>query len=98
MNDINLQVNPIEVINNAINFGRPVTINKFAKLLNSSVETFWSTILWAEGDDAAFTEQGNLRGMKEFQRNIHILSSYHDVNTFLSGSPDLQEALDIRWK
>lgn len=79
MNDVNLQANPVEVIQNAINLGRPVTINKFAKLLNSGTDVFISSLYYTLGDEEqAFTEQGNLRGIKEFERNIPLLSAYHD--------------------
>lgn len=90
MNDVNLTANPLEIINNAANLSKPVSINKFQKLLGSGVETGYSALLWSAGyDDEALTQQGNLRGSKEFQRNIHFLSAYHDAIKFLEESPDL---------
>lgn len=35
-------------------------------------------------EEQAFTQQGNLRGWKELQRNVHFLSAYHDLARFFS--------------
>jgi len=40
----------------------------------------------AGSDEQALTQQGNLRGWKEFQRNVHFLSAYHDLARFFAES------------
>ena len=61
--DFGGNVNFMEVTKNVVNLTQPVAIKKAYKFLESGVTTFWSgTFALAGYDEAAFTQQGNLRG------------------------------------
>lgn len=99
MNDFSGAVNPWEIMKNVVNMTQPVAARKGYKLMESSAELFWSTTLYAAGfDDEALTKAGNLRGWSEFQRNIHFLSSYHDLNKGVNESELLKEMWGERLK
>lgn len=75
-NDFAGYVYPLEIMKNVVNFPQPVAGRKSLKLVQSSAELFWSTIMYGAGyDDAALTKNGHLRGYTEFSRNIHLLSA-----------------------
>lgn len=99
MNDIALPVSPVELIHTTIGLSKPVTLDKLDKTLVSGSEVLLSSFWWAAGDeDRAFTQQGNLRGLNNLSRNIPLLSAGHEILNFLQESPDLQDALDMRFK
>lgn len=80
MNDTAGYVNPLEIGKNITNMIQPISVRKGYKLVESSAELLWSTMLYGAGyDDEALTKQGNFRGWSEFQRNVHFLSAYHDL-------------------
>ena len=83
-------VSPLEITKNVTNMIQPISARKSYKLLESSVELFWSGLTYNFTDDAV-TTQGNLRGWSEFQRNIHFLSAYHDLMRGIKESDALSE-------
>lgn len=92
MNDFAGNVNPLELGKNITNMIQPIAVRKGYKLVESSTELFWSTMLYGAGfDDEALTKQGNLRGWSEFQRNVHFLSAYHDIVKGINESEFLSE-------
>lgn len=90
-----------EITRNLVGLFKPIALNKALKAMESSLEVFWSGMLWAAGEDEqAFTQQGNLRGWKELQRNIHLLASWHDLQRFFQETDDLTgpEWLEVRMR
>lgn len=77
---------------------QPISAKKSYKLMESSTELFYSALTYELGFEDAVTNQGNLRGWSEFQRNIHFLSSYHDFVKGVKESDVLSSQLEQYYK
>jgi len=97
-NDFAGNVSPLELTKNITNMIQPVAAKKTYKLMESSVDLFYSGLTYELGFDNALTKQGNLRGWSEFQRNIHFLSSYHDFIKGIKESDALAPQLESYYK
>jgi hypothetical protein len=96
MNDFGGMSSPFAVLQNLVKLGQPVALSKFVKLLTSTGDVMLSSYYYGIGDEeGAFTQQGNLRGFKEFTGQLHFLSAWHDLLKALDESPDIQETLGL---
>jgi len=83
MNDFAAITNPIELLNQMTNLlYQPVAPTKWKKLIGAFGTTSWYAMAYALGDEEAVTNMGNIRGYKELQRHIPIVSSLRDVFKF----------------
>lgn len=84
-NDFAGNIWPGEVLYNMYNLRDPVVFAKSYKFITSFSELVLSGIMYTAGyPEEAFTEQGNLRGQREFERTVPILSAKADLVRFFS--------------
>lgn len=88
-----------ELSKNVVNISQPVVAKKAYKLVESSADLGMSLLLDLAGyDDQAVTQQGNYRGMNEFKRNWHFISSWHKIRTFIENDEELDNYFNLRQK
>lgn len=99
MNDLTVTANPMEIGRNIESLFKPVAFGKTRKLVESTIDVTLSMFLLSAGyDDQALTQQGNLRGWKEMQRNVHFLSAWHDFYKGVSENETMSELFEQRSK
>lgn len=78
---------PLEVLQNMANLSTPTVAKKSVQFASSLGELSLSILLLGTGDDEAYTKAGDLRGLNNFKKNVHILSSIYDFERFKSQLP-----------
>lgn len=88
--DFSQQYNLIEISKNLANTS-PIVLKKNYDILKSISTVMMSSFMLAAGDEDAFTNEGNLRGWTQLQRDLPFLSAYRKTAYFW-------ENLDEDWQ
>ena len=85
--------NLYEPVKDVLVNGLPVSFRVWGSRLQAMTEMTWSLFMWGiEGEDAAFTRQGYLRGYKKFESTVPIIRSWVEVANLIAN--DNADALD----
>jgi hypothetical protein len=88
LNDFSQQYNPLELTRNIAN-AEPAAAKAAFKFFESFGDVMFAKVADLAGDEeSAFTQNGDLRGLKTFQRSIPILSQYRKTIHFFDNLDD----------